>query len=43
MAQGKNAILHVLAKKANMEVDAFKAVKQAVYVLKYHVNEKVRF
>ena len=41
MPQGKKALLHVLAKKAHMEFDEFMAVKQAVYVFKYHADEKV--
>ena len=42
MPQGKNALLRVLSRKANMELEAFMAVKEAVYIFRYHVDEKVR-
>ena len=42
MGQGNNSILHVLAKKASMDVDTFTAIEKAVYIMKYQFNGKVR-
>ena len=42
MAQGNNSILHVLAKKASMDVDTFTGIEKAVFIMKYQFNGKVR-
>ena len=42
MVQGNNSILHVLAKKASMDVDTFTRIEKAVYIMKYKFNGKVR-
>ena len=36
------AILHVLAKKAMINVDAFQEIEKSVYTMKYLFNGKVR-
>ena len=42
MSEGKSALEHVLARKANMKYDKFMGVRKSVYRLKYR-HEKVSF
>ena len=41
LAHGKQALLHVLAKKMRLSYEVFMAVKNAIYKLVYHQGEKV--
>lgn len=41
LAHGKQALLHVLAKKMRLSYEVFMAVKNSIYKLVYHQGEKV--
>ena len=41
LAPNKDALLHVLSKKANMEYESFLSATQSVYMLQYMDREKV--